>query len=622
MKYRPDIDGLRAVAVLPVVLFHAGVGLFSGGYVGVDVFFVISGYLITGIIHEEMRQGRFTITGFYERRIRRIFPALLTVLAVCAGVAGLILFPGDLRAFCMSLLSTLGFVSNVHFYLQSGYFDVRSDSKPLLHTWSLSVEEQFYLFFPLLLWGLNRWAPRRISWVLLPLALLSFAASVWGASHAAGFTFYMAPTRVWELFLGSLLALEAHRTIGPRGVREALSLVGVALIGLAVHTFSSRTVFPGLSAAVPVAGTALLILAAPGTIVGRVLSTRPVVQLGQLSYSLYLWHWPALVFAKYLTGREALSWVESLAAVALAFGLSVVSWRTVERPFRDRRTSSRRQVLWAAAGGTALVAALAGGALLADGLPGRFSEAVVRVEAGAEDSSPRRAACHTRESRPLPPEEACVYGVVSNPRFALWGDSHAVELAYVMGELAGDAGAGLVHLSASACPPSFGFDAQRRPGCVKRNEAVLEFLAARADLETVFLIGATAYQELESIAAGYEMTVDALTRSGKRVVLIYPFPRPGFDVPHALARLMDAGGEPRALAMPFARYLEEAGPVLATFDRLVASGRAGALKPSERLCDGVTCAVEAGGDALYFDNSHLSVAGARYLSPLLGPALR
>ena len=274
MKYQSEVDGLRALAVLPVLFFHSGWAVFSGGYVGVDVFFVISGYLITGILAAELAENRFSILNFYERRIRRIMPCLLAVIIASGVAAALLLVPLDFRDFAKSVVATLFFASNVLFFRQSGYFDDQSEMKPMLHTWSLAVEEQYYIFFPILLWLIHRYARDRMFLVLVPLAILSFAASVWGTRHASAFTFFMAPTRVWELFAGALLALGLVPTSERRPVREALSWIGLGLIGYAIIVFTESTRFPGLNALFPVIGAALLIQFARGTSVGWLLSHK------------------------------------------------------------------------------------------------------------------------------------------------------------------------------------------------------------------------------------------------------------------------------------------------------------------------------------------------------------
>ena len=341
VRHRADIDGLRAIAVVPVVLFHAGVSQVSGGFVGVDIFFVISGYLITSLILGEMREGRFSLLSFYERRIRRIFPALFAVLAVCIVLAGTLFLPRELRSFDESLLAATFFVSNIYFYGSNGYFAAPPDTLPLLHTWSLSIEEQFYIVFPLLL-SLAIAFGRRI-WVGLisVLFLLSLAASIWVTPINPDAAFYLAPMRVWELMLGALLAARVLPRIESQAVREMLALAGVALIAYAVFRFSTSTPFPGSAALIPCLGAAFLIYAGEDegtTSASKVLSLRPLVFVGLISYSLYLWHWPLLVFARYWSVTSLTGW-QSATIVIASFILAALSWAYIEQPFRRKRAA-------------------------------------------------------------------------------------------------------------------------------------------------------------------------------------------------------------------------------------------------------------------------------------------
>src|SRR5271170_3095038 len=301
-RYRPEIDGLRALAILPVLLFHYRVSPFRGGFVGVDVFFVISGYLITQLIEAERREGRFSIARFYERRVRRIFPALFVMLTAATIAAAFILFPVDLVRYANSLLATAGFAANFEFWREAGYFDVAAAEKPLLHLWSIAVEEQFYLVFPALL---LLFQSRRVA-ITLAIFVLSFAFAVWGVIHAPSAAFYLLPGRAWELMLGALLALHAVPFIERRWIREALAVTGIALIAIAVFGYSKDTPFPGAAALLPCLGAALVIYSSvPGiTSASAVLSLPPLVFVGRISYSLYLWHWPLYVFARYFSFRD------------------------------------------------------------------------------------------------------------------------------------------------------------------------------------------------------------------------------------------------------------------------------------------------------------------------------
>lgn len=296
MDYRREIDGLRALAVLPVILFHAGFETFSGGFVGVDVFFVISGYLITTIILAELEQGKFSIVNFYERRARRILPALFLVMIVCISFAWFWLLPSDMKLFAKSFVAVSLFSSNILFWRESGYFDTAAELKPLLHTWSLAVEEQYYVLFPLFLIVTWRFGKRWVIGTLVVVAVLSLAAAEWGSTAKPAATFFLLPTRAWELLIGTFVAfyLQGTTTWQPsRVLREVFSALGVAMLAYAVFTFSKQTPFPSLYALVPTVGTALIILfATQQTTVGKFIGNKFFVGIGLISYSAYLWHQP------------------------------------------------------------------------------------------------------------------------------------------------------------------------------------------------------------------------------------------------------------------------------------------------------------------------------------------
>lgn len=355
MKYRPEIDGLRTIAVVPVILFHAGLSILHGGYVGVDIFFVISGYLITSILLAEIERGEFSILRFYERRVRRILPALFTMMAVTLPFAYWLLLPNDLIAYGKSLIAVPTFVSNVLFWSERGYFGAAADMKPLVHTWSLAVEEQFYIFFPPLLAFLALRGQRRMLAVLGALFLASLAASWYLTRLHFDTGFYLPFSRIWELLTGSACAWYLSRRPGLSGaLGTAAALIGLGLIFYAIFVFDGGTVFPGIAAAVPVGGTALIILAqAPGNPVHRVLASKPFVAIGLISYSLYLWHQPIFAFLRHMGHHDAAALLASLPLVVLA---SWLSYRFIETPVRRKRDLSRAQLFgWAALGSAVFI---------------------------------------------------------------------------------------------------------------------------------------------------------------------------------------------------------------------------------------------------------------------------
>ena len=342
MKYRAEIDGLRALAVTPVILFHAGFEAFNGGFIGVDVFFVISGYLITTIIAEDIENKRFSIVNFYERRARRILPALFFVMLVCMPFAWMWLMPSQMKDFSQSLVAVSLFASNILFWQESGYFVTVGEIKPLLHTWSLAVEEQYYILFPIFLLLTWRFGRDRVFWMIVVIAAISLVLSELGWRHKAIANFYLAPTRAWELFAGSIAAFVVHK----HGVRanNALSLLGLAAIVFAIFAYDKTTPFPSVYALVPVIGVVLLILfAAKETLAARLLGLRVFVGIGLISYSAYLWHQPLYAFARIRLHDDAGPML-MLALAAASMALAFFSWKYVEQPFRNRRKYSRKDI--------------------------------------------------------------------------------------------------------------------------------------------------------------------------------------------------------------------------------------------------------------------------------------
>lgn len=351
MKYRAEVDGLRAVAILPVIFFHAGFQLFEGGFVGVDVFFVVSGYLITTIILSDLNNKNFSIVTFYERRARRIMPALFFVMICCLPFAWAWLLPHHYKDFSESLIAVSFFSSNVLFWREAGYFGVASEFKPLLHTWSLAVEEQYYLLFPLFLMALWKLRKRWILGALTFVGVISLAAAQWGAYINPSATFFLLPTRAWELVVGALIAfyfLYCHEHAKGmeqcKNTRQVFSAVGLIMILYSVFAFDKSTPFPSFYALLPTIGTGFIIVfATPETTVGRLLSTKIMVGIGLISYSAYLWHQPLFVFARHRSlGNPSISLLLGLSAFSIL--LAFISWRYVESPFRNKKIVNRKGI--------------------------------------------------------------------------------------------------------------------------------------------------------------------------------------------------------------------------------------------------------------------------------------
>jgi peptidoglycan/LPS O-acetylase OafA/YrhL len=352
MVYRREIDGLRGLAVLSVILFHAGIQIVSGGFVGVDVFFVISGYLITTIILHEKQEGTFTLTGFYERRARRILPALFVVMFVCLPFAWLLMIPDEMQDFSQSLVAVSVYLSNFLFWKESGYFDTAVEYKPLLHTWSLAVEEQYYLFFPIFLLLTWRLGKRWIIGLLSLIAVISLGLAQWGSANQPEAAFYLLPTRGWELLVGAFIAFylletKQNHSFAEKNqiINQILSFFGILLILYAVFAFDKNTPFPSVYTLIPTLGAALIILfTAPKTIAWMVLNSKLFVGVGLVSYSAYLWHQPLFAFSRLGFFEDKINGY----LIGIVFFLSYFSWKYVEKPIRNRSLlTNRKAFLWA-----------------------------------------------------------------------------------------------------------------------------------------------------------------------------------------------------------------------------------------------------------------------------------
>lgn len=497
VAYRADIDGLRSLAIIPVLLFHANLG-FSGGFVGVDVFFVISGFLITRIIYADMIAGTFTYGDFYERRIRRLLPAAFAVFAATTVWAFLKLTWFDLGSYGQSLAAAVAYFSNFNFYWETGYFNDDATTKLLLHTWSLAVEEQFYIVVPVLFALLLRFVPRRyIVHVLALVTLISFILSIVLTQHRPMAAFYLLPARAWELGIGGLLALGGREWARGRIVGEVLSLAGVVAILAACILFTEATPFPGWVAALPVLGCAALLAAgdAPGTVTGRVLRMRPLVLIGQVSYSLYLWHWPVMVALSY--GTDKLAGSRSVLAIAISLFLAFASLYLIEQPVRRKSVlGTRRQLFAFAAIGSVGFIGIGLAFLAADGFPRRFagSDQMAKwVEEVGPAGQPTN--CYGQSAAQIRADDLCVRGRAGvKPHFVLIGDSHAAAMApalFAAADIVGVSGVQLTSSGYMLLPGRRNLGIDYAP---QITPDVLAWLDRRQDIRTIVITGYWLYE--------------------------------------------------------------------------------------------------------------------------------
>ncbi|MWP36609.1 acyltransferase family protein [Rhodobacter sphaeroides] len=607
MRYRPDVDGLRSLAILPILLFHAGVTLFSGGYIGVDIFFVISGFLITTIIRDDLAAGRFSIVTFYERRARRILPALFFTLALTTLAAVILFLPAQLIDYAKSLFGTATFTANFYFWKNSGYFEASAHLRPLLHTWSLAVEEQFYLVVPVAIWAVWRFVRRAEMAVLLIALIASFALSVYMTERGPTANFFLLPTRAWELLLGSLVAILPAR-VALRGMaNEAAALAGLALTLVPVVLYTDSTPFPGVAALPPCLGTALMIWTgrASPTLVARFLSLRPLVGIGRISYSLYLVHWPICVFLLYTTLQKP-GPAQVVLIVALSFALALVSYRWVEQPFRNRATLSGRPALFGASLAGLAAFAVAGVALVqSGGLPARHPGWIVTAQAETTEetrNSWHNGTCFFETDWQFGNWDAEACEIVKNEgkRVLLWGDSYAAHYAPGLEAEAKAIPHRIWQYTQAGCPPVLSYYSFARPSCQAFNGHAME-LIDQLDIDTVVL--SARWVDLRSRGIGtLADTVRALEDRGLEVHVIGQSPLFVIDVP-IISYAKSAGADEASWTVALEPHLNEALEA--------ASPGASFVDPVAALCGEGPCPYRSEGKLLFYDAGHFTDFGSR-----------
>ncbi len=631
MNYRAEIDGLRAIAVLPVILFHAGFDTFGGGFVGVDVFFVISGYLITRILIDDLERDAFSLIGFYERRARRILPALFFVMACCVPFGWASMSPAQFESFSKSLAATALFVSNILFWQTESYFAESSDLQPFIHMWSLAVEEQYYILFPIILFLSWRFWRERTLLVLALLAFASLGLTQWGWNADPRAVFYLLPTRAWELLAGSLCAiLLARRDLKPNGF---FSAVGLAAILLPVFLYDEHTPFPGVYALAPVGGASLIILfCRADTLVGRLLEQRVLVGLGLISYSIYLWHQPLFAFARLrspLPPSDALM----LALCGLTLLLAYFTWRYVEQPFRKRPLPlmSQRKLLFAASmiaiagfASFAVVVHLRDGVLIYTPSVIRFAELDRRLKTNFGLHPKCDWQFHTLEN--------C--RTSDHPEMLLWGDSLAMHLAPALVE--SNSQIKLQQHTLSSCAPVMGLAQidhingyEWARDCIGFNDSVFDWLTNNQTVGTVVLSSAfsalendlllrdgsrvTGRNKMQALVTAFIDTVERIRQSGRKVVLVSPTVGNGQNVGQCLRRAVafEAGEAVCDFEPP-----KDRGQAFRILEAV--AGHVPIVRLDKMVCADGTCDMIREGVLMYLDHGHLSIEGSAYIGKSYG----
>ncbi|MEO8022245.1 acyltransferase family protein [Polaromonas sp.] len=657
-KYRPDIDGLRALAVIPVILFHAGFTIFSGGYVGVDVFFVISGYLITTIIFEGLKAEQFSFSGFYYNRAKRILPALFFVLLLTLPVAVYLMLPNDLAAFGKSNVYALTFLANFYFRKSADYFAPSSDQLPLLHTWSLAVEEQYYLIFPVVLFLLWRFGRKHVFGALLGIFIVSFLLSILGARNFPVSNYYVLPTRAWELLAGALIVflprlhvLQRHQ--GHWAVREGLPLLGLLMIVFPVFAFDKMTPYPGPPTLMPVLGTVLIILFFNERgWAARLLSVRPLVFIGAMSYSLYLWHFPVFALGHIYQSQHGV-YVPVGWLFALLVGMAYFSLVAIERPVRYSKAG---KLGMSALFGVISALMIAGGWLLQD-RPEEFKAykpaQLQLMRAPAHDPG-----VHTWDKCSATGiANACEGGDVHAARkVILFGDSHSYTLFHGLSEELKSRGQKLLLITDGNCPPVFAADGVLTDDkCVASSRAIYKALLQDSDVDAIVLVARWSWyihrEPFDNLQGGvgekssnflishqksgegrvsllsslYEKTFRSLVASGIPTVVVNTIPEPGWNVPKkALYMLSDASFDQLSLSYGAEVFVKRNAAFDQTLAKFKDISSFRVVHPSSLFCNAsvpLQCTSLMNGALMYADDNHLSYLASTMVSKQIAKAL-
>lgn len=608
MNYRADIDGLRALAVVPVVLYHFGVPGFSGGFVGVDIFFVISGYLICGMIDADIRNGSFSLGDFYKRRILRILPALFVMFLITSIFAYVYCLPVELLDYAKSLASAVGSVANLYFAETAEYFEAPAETKPLLHTWSLGVEEQFYFIAPLLMLLAYRLVPKRAKLLFAAVAALSYAAAIMMSSRNLTFVFYLTPFRAWELALGALLAVKFFPTLETAfwknlcGVAGLLLLFGVIFLGSPSAPLLLMTTLSSV-------GAALVIASSEGgaSMAGRLLSLSSVVAIGLISYSLYLWHWPLVVFQRtdMLFATEQTGSVK-LTLITLSVGIAYLSWKLVEVPFRAMgRATSKAAVFGAASTVMGSTFALCALVFVVSGVPQRFPDRIVQIAAYLSyDASAafRSGQCFLLTNRQRFDAGTCLKQDPARPNYLLIGDSHAAHLWSGLAAAMPDVN--IMQATASSCRPAIQVGSQYdTPMCRNLMERVFDDFLVRNKVDKVLLAASWKDEDLPILSD----TLEILKARGLDVVVLGPIVEYDAALPRLLvdAILLDS---PSLASHRRTRGIRERDLAMS---RLVAAHGATYLSVYDAICRDDRCDEFVEADVpMQFDAGHLTEKGA------------
>jgi peptidoglycan/LPS O-acetylase OafA/YrhL len=627
------IDGVRAIAILLVLLFHFDLAGASRGFLGVDVFFVVSGYLVGGLVMRGMDQGNFSLSEFYRRRAARILPALVVVGIAVLSVGCFVMLPMELTRTATGIRAAILMLANKHFYDTQDYFGPDKNELHFLHSWSLSVEEQFYVAFPILIFLIARLKVPRTP-ALLSMLIASLLLAIWLTSAHRQAAFYFTPVRAWELLAGVALAGLSTDTLARMNLGGRSAVVGLVMAVVPAFVPKNYTAVPALTLQMAcVFGVALLIAAnvqKPKNPVAALLSLRPMRAVGLISYSLYLVHWPIWTLAR-AWSIVPMDMLSRFLLMCLSFVLAFLSWRVIEVPARNWANSKsvqRRTVLSLAGLVMVLMVALTSLVIHKQGFPDRLHSKGHQYLAGLQDVSPRRKECHSNEvDSPIPVARACVLGSSIPPSLAVWGDSHGVEISYALGEALRRQNMSLVQMTSSNCPPLLRMPAPFSDSCARRNSAVAtqisKFDSVKTVLLTQFYYGDYGDYDFETSTKmeGLARSIDTLQKSGKRVILLGPAPLPAYNVPIGLARRTMASNDSVAQSLSIREHKDRRQKIMDQLTTLARQKKVPIADPEIVMCNAQICPYAIGHTTMYFDSHHPTVSAARRVVPLILKAL-
>ena len=648
--YRKEIDGLRAFAVLPVMLFHAGFEIFGGGFIGVDVFFVISGYLITSLILAEMSNNSFSLINFYERRARRLLPALFFVMLLCLPFAWLWLAPENLKNFGSSLVAVSSFVANFYFWFDSGYFSTLAELQPLLHTWSLALEEQYYIFFPIFILASWQLGIKWILSILIIIFLISISLAHWGSIHSPNAAFFLLPTRAWELLIGVFIAFYLASNPKPLSylLNQTFSILGFAMIVVSLLLFDDSTPFPSFYALIPTVGAGLIIISAvPKTYIYQLLTFQPIVGLGLISYSAYLWHQPIFSFARHRHLGEP---SDFLFICLFFFSLitAYASWRWIENPFRDIKKISKRSIYALSLGGIVFFISVGSVIKIAEGYPERLPEDVQLSMLKVKNFWNRFEEDKCNLGGNNTDLEFCIIGSPSiAPNTAVIGDSHAAILNFGLDKVLKEIKVSSYSFTKNACPLSTGFQSTSYTDCWKHSDKIFELLQEQ-DIKTVILFSRWSYYLHDSpfdngmggienrydrytilplpfssdislrriaILSSYKDMLERLTSLGLKIIVIGPVPEHGWNISEIAIKNYLFNRDSEVKGLPIALYNKRNLEVLKMFKSFESKGMIDYIDPAQVFCsDQTQCAASMDKENFYIDSNHLSSLGSQILA--------